>query len=874
MEQQLIKAIVSGNLQRVQELLAAGANPNARRGKKTAFQLVPHGADEIKCALIEAGAEDPSLIHSLVWVTMTGRVETVRVLIEKGADVNVSTYSGTPIQVAARSGYTTIAKLLIAAGADVDARSRISTSLFDAIKYGHFDIALELIAAGADPNRTPTYGGVPAMAIAAVQGSAEVIRALLAAGAEVDVSVSQIAINRVTIEQKAIAGLKAGFTALEAVGEAMSALDAQSKEELPAAEVTKAMSALSKAEESSAELKSTEPDNAIDTTPAILAACCGHAEALTVLLAAGADPYRKDGEGLSAYDWAVRNEQAQVLEVLNRFGVKESKVSPNEYLLNAAEQGDVAAVSQWLAAGAQANARDRRRKTKNSTPLILAVAGGPRGIGIGENPISKDSGLNPFLSGHLEVVQVLLQAGADPNLSDAGEEPVSIPQRLIDGTAPETIIKMGYCLGRTPLMLAAKNGNIQIVRALIEKNVDLNARDLLGFNALFLACKSGHFDVVRELVNAGVSVNQPDFGRNTPLLVALGNGHITLAKYLVDLGADVNAKDPGDETVLMKAAALGEVEFVKLLLDPGLDVNFRSRGGFTALVHAATGNHLATVEVLLQAGADPNMLNCWETPLASAAKKSNLKMLQVLLDAGAKVETPAADGDTAYDLAEIYKQQEALELLRQYAIEWPPQKKQREEAPEEERWGAELPQPNFFLSDQNAEFQQAVADLAEICGSKPVLLSDTPGWFQVHVHSKRRPKINTENLQRQFLERGCFVYEPDYSHGEKPEKLCILPTTDKYNVIALHQTNGCNYGIGPGYVVEWLKKLEVEQPFVLTCIAHDTLAGHFLTQIEDPEGLAFRMYDFCPDIVDQGCGSIEVLAQSLQASSELFFWWD
>lgn len=91
----MIAAIAAKDLGRVEELLAAGANPNARKGDKTAYQLVPRGADEIKCALIEAGAEDSELRHALVWVICTGRIETVRVLIEKGADVNVSTYSGT-----------------------------------------------------------------------------------------------------------------------------------------------------------------------------------------------------------------------------------------------------------------------------------------------------------------------------------------------------------------------------------------------------------------------------------------------------------------------------------------------------------------------------------------------------------------------------------------------------------------------------------------------------------------------------------------------------------------------------------------------------------------------------------------------------------
>ena len=118
------------------------------------------------------------------------------------------------------------------------------------------------------------------------------------------------------------------------------------------------------------------------------------------------------------------------------------------------------------------------------------------------------------------------------------------------------------------------------------------------------------------------------------------------------------------------------------------------------------------------------------------------------------------------------------------------------------------------------------------------------------------------------------MYESGYQPGDGPKELAILPTTDKYDVIALYQTNGCNYDIGPGYIVQWLKQLEAEQPFVVTGIAHDTISGRFLTPIADPEKWAEKMYDFCPDIVDQGTGSVELLAESLAASDDLFFWWD
>ncbi|MEW6280981.1 MAG: hypothetical protein AB1758_20375, partial [Candidatus Eremiobacterota bacterium] len=70
LEKELIEAVESHSLKRVQELLAAGADPNARKGKQRALDLVHHRRDDIRCALIEAGARAEGV--SLVWAAGTG----------------------------------------------------------------------------------------------------------------------------------------------------------------------------------------------------------------------------------------------------------------------------------------------------------------------------------------------------------------------------------------------------------------------------------------------------------------------------------------------------------------------------------------------------------------------------------------------------------------------------------------------------------------------------------------------------------------------------------------------------------------------------------------------------------------------------------
>ncbi|OCQ97280.1 hypothetical protein BCD64_20735 [Nostoc sp. MBR 210] len=790
MDEQLISAIESRDIEGVKALLTAGANPNAKKGDEIAYELARYGPDEIKCALIEAGAEHPSLRHSLVWGVMTNRIETVKVLLDKGADINVVTYCGSPLEEAARIGNSEVVDLLLAAGADVDNGTMSSTPLLKAIEHGNFDIALKLLTAGANPTQTPKFGGVPPIAIAAAQGATEVIKALIAAGADVNTLVSRITINRRTIQKQAGSALQAAFTSLETLGKTLETLDTDNSP--PLAEVEETIDIATKRAKL-ATSNISEPENAVDTFPAILAARCGHEEALAVLLEAGADPYSKDGEGLSAYEWAVRNEHSQVLEVLRRFGVDAPRVSPDENLLKAAEQGDVNAVRHWLAQGANINARDQRRKTKYRTPLMLAAS-----------------------NGHLDVVNLLLEQNADINATDIVDANQGKSPSIISDNY-ESLMAMGFFLGLTPLMLAAIKGYTNIVQVLVANQANLTTRDYSSKDALCLACVQGNLEIVQILMQAGVNINQQDSEGDTPLLIALRNAHTELAKFLINSGADVNTKNHQDVTPLLEAVQ----------------------------------------------------------------KQQHFELVQMLIERGADFNAVSQDGDTAMTLADLFDNHQVIELLVQYGVEkrrWDEDDDEEDEDDnsDDQRWGEELPRPDFSQAVQNPDYQKAVADLGEICGSKPVpMYDDIPGWFQVHVNSKRRSEIQTEDLQRQFLQRGCFVYQPDnYFDAEGPKQLCILPTTNKYDAIAVHQTNGCNYGVGPGYVVEWLQELEDTQPFILTLIAHDTLEGRFLTPIQDPEGLAASMYEFCPDIIDQGYQSMQKLVESLRSGDRLYFWWD
>lgn len=192
----------------------------------------------------------------------------------------------------------------------------------------------------------------------------------------------------------------------------------------------------------------------------------------------------------------------------------------------------------------------------------------------------------------------------------------------------------------------------------------------------------------------------------------------------------------------------------------------------------------------------------------------------------------------------------------------------------------EVRPPDFSAAADTPSFRQAVGDAAALLGSPAKPLQPHPDVAEVKGGvSFDAPQEKVESLLRKahadFLRRGYYLfrYDTNYGIGGNPDRVGLLPTTDKYAVIAAMETNGANFDIGTAGIIAWLKDLEAGQPFVLTGIGFDYLEGFFTTPIKDRKALARRMYQFCPDIVDQGVGSVAKLEDELRKGS-LYFWWD
>ena len=239
-----------------------------------------------------------------------------------------------------------------------------------------------------------------------------------------------------------------------------------------------------------------------------------------------------------------------------------------------------------------------------------------------------------------DAVHVLLNAGADPNISSNFEG------------------NEGY----TCLMFAVGTGcRKEIVQALVDNGANVNATDKKGQTALMYACSTGNANAISIILNAGADPNIANAGGATCLYNAFLEGYCSkdTLQELIDHGADVNATNKDKVTILMLACMNKykiNADTVHVLLNAGADPNISSNlsgsKGYTCL-HLAieTGCSNEIVQALIDKGADVNATSMHDTALDSACAKRSLDTINILLNAGADPNIAGANGVTSLQFA-------------------------------------------------------------------------------------------------------------------------------------------------------------------------------------------------------------------------------
>jgi ankyrin repeat protein len=412
------------------------------------------------------------------------------------------------------------------------------------------------------------------------------------------------------------------------------------------------------------------------------------------LLEQKADVNASAGDGATALQWAVHANDADTADLLIRAGANVNAANDNGVtpLWLTCTNGNAAMVEKLLQAKANPNASLTR--TGETVLMTCARTGNP------------------------DAVKLLLAAGADPNAKEnlrgqtalmwavAEKHPEAV-RALIEGgadvhaaTKPRTDIYDRTLGGFTPLLFAARVGDLESARILLAAGADPNEATPETGNALVVASASHHEELAVFLLENGANPNAADEYGMTALHHAVQKGIAdlsaieyrpalmpppnlpSLVKALLARGADPNARIKKDYTLSVApyrhtsppsivgatpfflAAAAGDPDIMRMLVERGADPLLEAgesmrplmvAAGMTRLVDFLPGEesrHLEAVRLALSLGGNVNeATKRGQTALHAAASAGADTIVQFLVDKGAQVNAKDALGRTPWSMA-------------------------------------------------------------------------------------------------------------------------------------------------------------------------------------------------------------------------------
>ena len=362
----------------------------------------------------------------------------------------------------------------------------------------------------------------------------------------------------------------------------------------------------------------------------------GRPEAVTTLLANGADPRACDAEGNTPLHHAARSGDPGVAAQLIDAGGELD--APNRAGLT--PLGAACACGNWRLARFLLDRGARAEPAQGQPPLLAAAAGEDDAAGVtlllkhkakvdSRGPFGRSALMAACLAGNGEIAEALLDAGADVDARDAH--------------------------GVTPLLEAARAGSNAVLRLLAERQADAAVRDAAGRNALLIACQSARADAdtIALLLNLGVDRETCDSEGRNALQLAIAGGRWALVAALDpahELPASVTAQlDAGSSSLppaemLLRALADGDLPRAAsvLALERGIGAGERNAVFESLAIDGATAD---TLRWLARRGVDADVHPL--LAVAAAGEGDDFESGDCHRGDGENGEREAADGDGA-----------------------------------------------------------------------------------------------------------------------------------------------------------------------------------------------------------------------------------
>jgi ankyrin repeat protein len=419
-------------------------------------------------------------------------------------------------------------------------------------------------------------------------------------------------------------------------------------------------------------------------TPLVMACQSGSEDLVRLLLKAGADPNATLTHGETPLMMAARTGSVPVMKLLIDKGVKvdaREQLRGTTALMWAAANSNTDAVRFLISKGADVSAHSATTRPGRAPYLA---------------PSSRDR-INEFVHGYGLAGVTVDEDAPDPTKGTQKERDVQAAKhkKLEEQRAAAAKVLDEYpgddenahklnkqWGGLTPLIFAARQGDLETIKVLLDAKADVNETSEFGWTALLVATQNRYYKIGLYLLDHGADPNIQNLGGWSPLYLATDNRNIE--------GGDYPTRKPD----------MDHLDYIKRLLAAGANPNLRMHSstetrtvfthqwlfedGATPFLRAAQSGDLVLMKLLLDHGADPKIATIWNvTPLMVASgigwvegvtyewsQQQTYDAVKLLLDLGADVNAQdTLDERTALMGAAHKGRNDIVELLVQHGAD-------------------------------------------------------------------------------------------------------------------------------------------------------------------------------------------------------------
>ncbi len=414
--------------------------------------------------------------------------------------------------------------------------------------------------------------------------------------------------------------------------------------------------------------------------PLHIAVTIGQPNLIHFLIDRGADPNQGDRDGITPLHLAVMQGSPAMVTLLLDRGAAVNLQTASSFDIPAGREGTPIHLailfdrSRTLKTLFDYSPNTRIQNKAGYTPLMVAID-----------------------EGNMDMVDQLLRARADVENKEGFPTPMDQALELGSFELVDRLIQYGYPVnrpnpkGRPPLNEAIHREYVDIVELLLDNGAEVEGTETSEY-PMDVAMDVRNLAIIDHLILAGVFLEAQNERGNTPLRTAVNNEDIPLVRLLCNRDANVNEfTEQGELTLLQTAIKKGNIEITRMLIESGAetecgetledspifmamdegymflaltldaydaDVNRRDVEGNTYLHYAAQMSDVRMIGLLMDAGADVDATNDMEeTPLHRAAQKGNEEAVEMLLAYGADINAEDAAGQTPLDVARGHAQE-------------------------------------------------------------------------------------------------------------------------------------------------------------------------------------------------------------------------